>query len=191
MFNAPYPFCSLGKSDTNEKNPYKRMHYKFYAKHRTYLVTLEFYSFHLVAIKYCDVKDKHSRKAYSKIFNDDDAFRVIGTCFHIMYKYWRSNKNVNFVFYASLRDIAHELLIKKSIEPEKVPEFLEKYKRARYSIYRYGMVNLFSYEYFTPITDKKNCIYVLINKNHPKASDIIDPLTDYLLKNHDIIFDPE
>jgi len=191
MFNNPYPFCSLGKSETNEKNPYKKMHYKFYAKHRVYLVTLEFYSFNLVAIKYCDVKDKHSSKAYHKIFNDCDAFRVIGTCFHIMHQYWKKNTNVNFVFYASLREIRSELLNSKTIPEESLADFIEKYKRVRYIVYRYGMLNLFSYDYFTPISDRENCIYVIINKKHPKAAEIIEPLRVYLLKNHEIVFNPE
>jgi len=167
------------------------MFYKFYAKHRTYLVTLEFYSFHLVAIKYCDVKDKNMRNAYHKIFNDQDAYRVIGTCFHIMHKHWQRDPNVNFVFYASLRDITDELLSTKTIKEENVAAFKERYSRARYSIYRYGMVNLFPYDYFTQLSDKKNCVYVLINKKQTKPSIIIDNLKAFLLKNHDIIFSPE
>ena len=191
MFNSPYPYSSLGKADTNEKNPHKRMYYKFRAKHRTYLVTLEFYSFNLVAIKYCDLKEKDSKKAYHKIYNDRDAFRVIGTCFHIMHQYWQKDNNVNFVFYASLREIANELLDKKTVSESEVPKFIEAYKRTRYRIYRYGMVNLFSYEYFTPYEDRANCIYALVNKNENNAPAIINELTAYLLKNHNIIFNPE
>ena len=167
------------------------MFYKFRAKNRTYLVTLEFYSFHLVAIKYCDVKDKNSKNGYNKIFNDCDAFRVIGTCFHIMFDYWRKYQNVNFVFHASLREIKADLLLKKAIPEEKISEFIEKYRRGRYIFYRYGMVNLFSYEYFTQVTDRVNCIYALINKTNTDLGEIIEPLKEYLLKKHEIIFDPE
>ncbi len=45
MFNSHYPFISLGKAETNSLNPSKRIFYKFYARHRTYLVTMDVYSF--------------------------------------------------------------------------------------------------------------------------------------------------
>ena len=191
MFNAPYPFCSLGKTDTNGKDPYRKMYYKFYAAQRNYLVTFEFFSFGLVAVKYCDVKDKNSKYAYHKIFNDKDAFRVIGTCFHIMHQYWRKNNNVNFCFYASLRDIADEILKSKTLAPEDVDRFIHSYRRARYTIYRYGMLNLFPPDYFIPSSDRENCIYVLTNKNQKDPSQMMEALQDFLYKNHRVIFNPE
>ena len=190
MFDSPYPFCSLGKSDTNERNPHRKMFYKFYAKYRTYLVTLEFYEFQVVAIKFCDVKDKNSPKAYHKIFNDCDAPKVIGTCFHIMLHYWQKNKDVNFVFYASLRNITKELLERKNIPVADIPKFIDRYKRARYIIYRYGMVNLFSYDDFTQLSDKDNCVYALINKRQPDPGAIVSELEIFLRKNHNILFNP-
>lgn len=191
MFNQPYPFCCLGKAETTDKHLLKTIRYKFYARHRTYLVTFELYSFDIVAVKYCDVKDKRSRKAYHKVFNDHDAFKVIGTCFHIMHQYWKKNTNVNFMFYASLRDIQAQLLEKKTLAVDKIPSFIESYAKVRYSIYRYGMVNLFPYKYFTPVTEKKNCIYVLINKNEPRPSHVLSELIAYLSDHHDIIFNPD
>ncbi|MBC7554031.1 MAG: hypothetical protein H7257_08630 [Taibaiella sp.] len=191
MFNEPYPFLSLGKSQINEINLYKKYFYKFYARHRTYLVTLECYSFQMVAIKYCDVKDKNSSKAYHKIFNDCDAPRVIGTCFHIMLHFWQKNKDVNFVFYASMRKIAKELLDRKKLDETQIIPFIERYKRSRFSVYKYGMVNLFSYEYFIQLSDYENCVYVLINRNLKSPAMIINQLTKFLQDNHDILFIPD
>lgn len=190
MFDAPYSFCCVGKSQTNFRNPHKKVFYKFYAKHRTYLVTLEYYDFQMVAIKYCDVKDKNSPKAYHKIFNDCDASKVIGTCFHIMLHYWQKNKAINFVFYASLRSITNELLSKKTLSADEIPKFVERYKRTRYFVYRYGMINLFSYEYFTQLSDKENCVYVLMNKLQPNPELIMEELETFLRKNHNILFNP-
>lgn len=190
MFDSPYAFCSLGKSDTHLSDPYKKIYYKFYAKHRTYLVTLEFYSFQLVAIKYCDVKDKNNPRAYHKIFNDGDAPRVIGTCFYIMLQFWRKNRNVNFVFYASLRDMSNEVIERKVIDPIKLPDFIASFKRSRYSIYRYGMLNLFSYEHFTQYSDRENCIYVLMNKNEKAPDQVIDQLKSFLAQHHNVLFEP-
>lgn len=170
MFDAPYPFCNVGSASTTSKNPYKKIFYKFYARKRTYLVTFECYAFEVVAVKFCDVKDKRSKKAYHRIFDDGDAFRVIGTCFYIMLAYWRKNPNVNFVFYASLRDITEELLSKKTLALEQVPSFIANYQKTRYRIYRYGMVNLFSYEYFTAYSDRENCVYALINNPEHRQS---------------------
>ncbi len=152
---------------------------------------MEVYSFNLMAIKYCDVKDKGSGKACHKIFNDSDAIKVIGTCFHIMWKHWQKDNSVNFVFHASLRHMTEEILSKKAIPIALLPPFLENYRRAQYQIYRYGMLNLFSYEHFIPFSDKINCVYVLINRNQQNPYEIIDKLTSFLLEHHDILFDPE
>lgn len=190
MFDSPYPFINLGKSDTDKANPYRRFYYKFYAKHRTYLVTLEAFTIGLVAIKYCDVKDKNSKRAYQKIFKDYDAPKVIGTCFYIMLDFWRKNPMVNFVFYASLREVTEDVR-KKGLPDDELDQFIENYKRARFRIYRYGMLNLFSYEHFTPVVDSGNCVYILINKKEPDAASLMSRLRDYLVDNHDLIFDPD
>ena len=58
MFDKPYPFDYLGTKETLVPNPIQVVHYRFKAKQRRYLVTLEIFSYEVVAIKYCDVKDK-------------------------------------------------------------------------------------------------------------------------------------
>jgi hypothetical protein len=95
---------------------------------------------------------------------------------------------VNFIFYASLRDIKQHLAKSLKLKEQNQQEFIENYKRVRYRIYRYGMVNLFPYKYFTPIADTQNCVYVLINKKQDNASDIISELKHFLYENHDVLF---
>lgn len=191
MFDTPYSFFSLGTTKFSTANPHKKAFYKFRAQYRWYFVTLECYSFGMVAIKYCDWKDRKShRTAYHKLFNDGDAKRVIGTCFHIMLAYWRKNVDVNFIFYASLRDVAAHLLENKSLTIRQVAPFIERYKRVRFRIYEYGMINFFSEEYFSQLRDEGNCIYVLLNRNQDNAESIINELTKFLKDNHDIVFEP-
>lgn len=190
MFNSPYKFYYLGPDTQHlSSNPDTRLFYKFRAKHRTYLVTLEVYSFNLVAIKYCDLRHKGSKNAYDEIFNDGDASRVIGTCFHIMRAYFLKHRDVNFVFYASIRGITEQFIKNKKIAPIQLDFFIDQYRKVRYRIYRYGMLNLFPFEYFHQVEDKDNCIYALLNKKHDPAT-ILEDLRNYLLEHHDTIFTP-
>ena len=151
MFDQIYEFNSLGKTETLLKNPTHKHNYRFKAKYRDYHVIVEYYEFNFVAIKYCDRKDiKSPKTAYNKIFNDGDAIKVISTCIHIMFEVWKANKNLSFVFYAVPRDI---------IPPKKIldKEFLESYKRTRFKIYKYAMLNMFPPANFTHIDDYNNC----------------------------------
>lgn len=190
MFTNPYQFYPVGHKSTQLHNPYKKEYYNFKAKQRTYLVTLEYYQFDLVAIKYCDVKDKNAKNAYTKLFGDGDASRVIGTCFHIMHAVWKKQSNISFVFYASMRNVEQELFIekKKFTDSVKKKRFVENYKRARYNIYRYGMLNFFSQDYFIPVSDKENCIYVLLNRMAKSQEQAMAGLQQYLKENYDLIF---
>ena len=66
MFDKPYQFQFLGYRKAFLTEPSQKIHYRFKAQHRTYFVTLEIFSYGIAAIKYCDVKDKESKKAYNK-----------------------------------------------------------------------------------------------------------------------------
>jgi hypothetical protein len=182
MFDKPYQFQFLGNRKTFLTEPQKKIHYTFKAKHRTYFVTLEIFSYGIAAIKYCDVKDKESKNSYKKIFNDGDSFRVITTCLHIMLDYWQQNPNTSFAFYAVPRELKNTLLIqdaKRSLI----------YKKIRFRIYRYAMINLFAPKYFTQLTDNKNCLYVLLNKKQKKPKTTIKKMGSYLLDNYNLIFE--
>jgi hypothetical protein len=189
MFDSPYNFQKVAVNETLATNPTKKIYFKFKAKHRTYFVTLEVYSFDIVAIKYCDVKDKDSKNAYRKIFNDHDGFRVITTCLYIMLDYWKTNPTVTFAFYAVPRDFNKEKFNKKFIKEIDEQLFIEKYKKVRFNIYRYAMVNLFPPQNFVQLRDTKNCLYILLNKKQKKPKTTIDILGKYLLANYDMIFE--
>jgi hypothetical protein len=182
MFDKPYPFQPLGKRETFIAEPTQRTHYRFKASYRTYFVTLEIFSYGVAAIKYCDVKDKDSKNAYKKIFNDGDAFRVITTCLYIMLDYWKKNPNTSFAFYSVPRELQNTLLIEDI-------KNLEVYKKVRFRIYKYAMINLFSPTYFTQLTDEKNCIYLLLNKNQQNQKLTLTKMGEYLLNNYSLIFE--
>lgn len=179
MFDAPYSFSNLGHNATIFKNPVKKHIYKFKTGTRVYLVIFEVFDFGYVAVKYCARKDYGSHNAFTKIFNDYD-FKIITTCLFIMWDYWKMNPNVTFAFYAVLRN---------EILPEKVRNRnIEEYKKSRYNIYKYSMVNKFSHEFFTHIFDSKNCIYLLVNKKQRKPKTSFKSFTKYLKNNYDIVF---
>ena len=64
---AFYPFKRVSIGGTGLKDPIKQHLYQFQAKARKYLATVEEYSFGVHAIKYCGLKDRKSKKAYSII----------------------------------------------------------------------------------------------------------------------------
>jgi hypothetical protein len=174
MFDKPYDYHFINKVETGLPDPISKEFYRFKAKRRTYFVTLELYSFGITAIKYCDIKNKNSRRAYEKIFNDGDAFRVITTCIKIMWDYRKKNPKTSFAFYA-------------------VPRFAPKKEtRVRLNIYRYGMINIFKKNEFDHYQDVDNAIYLMLHNSMSMVSqdEIIRKLEEYLLSHHDIIFTP-
>lgn len=190
MFDNQYPYNYLGKKQTGLSNPITITQYRFKAKYRTYLVRIEEYSNGFYAIKYCDVKDKNNQAtAYEKIFNDGDFFRILATCVYIMFKLWEANPSISFVFYAVPRNITPSALAKKKIPGDNKLAFLNNYKRTRFNIYEYAMLNLFPPHKFTHVKDYQNSIYALVNK-HTEQVNMIESLGNFLLENHQIFFEP-
>lgn len=187
MFDKPYNFQKVSQRETLSKDPFKKIYYRFKASKRTYFVTLELYSFEIAAIKYCDIKDKDSKNAYTKIFNDGDAIRVVTSCLHIMKDYWAKNPDISFAYYAVLREFKEGL---KRAKGKDKPKIIGQYKRARFHIYKYAMINLFPPIHFTQYEDENNCMYVLLNKNQKEPKATLKKLSKYLFDNHDLIFEP-
>jgi len=190
MFDAPYSFQKIAECKTLLADPVKKLHYKFAAKHRRYFVTIEIFSFNLAVIKYCDVKDKDARHAYKKIFNDGDAFKVITTCLYIMLDHWKKYPTTSFAFYAVPRGLSASLINNLSLAAEEREKFISRYKNIRFNIYQYAMVNLFPPKYFTQLRDPVNSLYLLLNNEVRKLKIFLKHLEAYLLKQHDIIFEP-
>lgn len=191
MFDKPYSFQKLSTSKTFLNNPVEKTNYRFKAAQRTYFLTLEIFDFGLAAVKYCDVKDKDSRSAYKKIFNDYDAFRVIGTCLHIMLHYWKEHPFTSFAFYAVARDLNEMTDRNKKLKGKALQAYVEKYRKVRFRIYEEAMLNLFSPQYFTHVSDKKNDVYLLINKKQPDYRVMIQNTAAYLLENYDLLFNDD
>lgn len=186
MFDNPYLFVKVNIDHTSLPDPIKRVNYRFSARNRQYFVTLEYFSFKIIAVKFRDNKEKRSKKAYTRIFNDYDAFRVITTCLHIMFREWKDNPETSFAFYATPRKMNEDVpqIISNSAKKTK------EYQRARFNIYDYAMINLFPKTKFNHIRDKTNSLYVLLNKKHKKPKTSIKLMSAYLLQNNDMIFEP-
>lgn len=183
MFNKPYSFQKLGEKQTLLPEPVKKAYYRFKASKRTYFVILETFSYGIVAIKYCDVKDKNSRNAYKKIFNDGDAFRVITTCLFIMLSYWKEHPAVTFAFYAVPRE---NLNCESSKRRDST-----LFRNTRFRIYQYAMLNLFPPTKFIQLRDSTNCLYILLNKKQKKPKTTLKKMGSYLLANYEMIFSPD
>jgi hypothetical protein len=203
MFGSPYKFNFLGTSQRfGSKNLVSQSKYRFVAKHRKYFVVADHFDFNLIGIKYCDNKDRDSRNAYTKIFNekDSDASRVIATCISIMHSLWRENPFISFGFYATPRtmDINTIVSTKKFKDEAALNNYVERQKRTRFLIYEHAMINLFSPKNFFKLKDYDNSLYILLNKEIAKGKTYrkkeyqvkVEEIGKYLLNNHDIIFEP-
>ena len=186
-----YDIQFLGKKESLQKEPMEaKSIFRFKAAKRKYFDTVEHYNFGVSAIKYCDLRDKDSKNAYTKIFNDHDGFKVIATCIKIMHNLWKNDPKISFAFYASPRLVDLEKLNssrkKTALTNE---EYYEKYKRTRFNIYEHAMINLFPPKVFWKAKDWNNCIYVLLNKKRRKGASRLAQIGKYLLENHEIIFE--
>lgn len=180
----------LGKKQRFEEYITHLSEYRFKSKHRSYFVRVEHLTVGLVAIKYCDVKDLNSKNAYKKIFNDYDGGKVIASCIKIMHNLWKNEKNINFGFYAVPREIDIDTINPKRRNSLNSQAYLDKYIRSRFNIYEHAMINLFPPSSFWHIRDYKNCIYILLNKGTKSPTKKLQKLAEFLLKFHNIIFEP-
>jgi hypothetical protein len=169
-----YQFIKVSKEQTPYADPISLIKYRFQAKKRKYLVTLEEYSFGVHAIKYCGMKHRKQKNAYSLIYNDGDGIKVISTCLQIMLDMWRKNPEISFAFYA----------VPRSAEDEKSD------KKTRYRIYEQAMINLFSPRDFKHYMDVNSCVYVLLNRSAKNKKGIIEKIGKYLLSEYAVIFAP-
>jgi hypothetical protein len=191
MFDQPYPFDYLGPRETFVPDPIRKVLYRFKAEKRSYLVTFEIYSFDVVAVKYCGLKDRNAGNRFEKIYNDKDAFRVITTCLYIMLDYWRKNPDVTFSFYAVPRKFDESIVINKELSGRQLKKFIERYRKVRFAIYDYAMINLFPPTAFIALRDSKNAVYLLMNKKHKKPKITVQLFGRFLLDNYEMIFEPD
>ncbi len=168
-----YPFTRINNQSTGLKDPVRKILYRFKAKKRIYLVTIEEYSFGVHAIKFCGMKDRNHKDAYKKVYNDADGVRVISTCLHIMKQLWKRNPAISFAFYAVPK-------------PAGMPN-----ENARFDIYEYAMINLFSNTHFAHFKDRRHLLYVLLNKKHKRKKAVLRSIGRFLLSEFEMIFEPE
>jgi hypothetical protein len=170
-----YPFRRINREATALKNPVKIHRFQFQAKHRKYEVLVEEYTFGVHAIKYCGLKDRKSKKAYSMVYNDGDGIKVISTCLQIMLYMWKENPGISFAFFAV---------------PRVGQNAVNKNRKARYNIYESAMQNLFSPKDFRHYMDRTSFVYVLLNKSVRNKRATIEAMGKYLLSEYQLIFAP-
>lgn len=170
-----YPFEQVNIEDTSLRDPIRIIHFRFQAKKRKYLVTVQCFSFGVHAIKYCGLKDRNKGNAYSIIYNDGDGIKVISTCLQIMLLLWKRDPNISFGFYAV---------------PRVDPSPKKKNRKSRFNIYEKAMLNLFSPDDFRQYNDPRSMVYILLNKNVPNKRSVISQIGKYLLSEFDMIFKP-
>ncbi len=185
-----YQFQFLGRKEIISSQPIlAKSLFRFKAKFRTYLVNVEHFDFGLDVLKFCDRKDKKNKDAYTKTFDDYDAIKIFSTCLNIMVFLWRNNPKISFAYYAVPRPLKSK--VKNDLRRNKILEdvsYRDKFIRGRYNIYEHAMINRFPPRIFWKAQDYKNSIYVLLNKkDKPKRK--IKAIGEYLLKNHEIIFE--
>lgn len=190
MFDKPYPFEYLGLRETLMPNPVQKVLYRFNGEKRRYLVTFEVYSFGVVAVKYCGLKDQNAANRFERIYNDNDAFRVITTCLYVMLDYWRRHNDVTFAFYAVPRKFDDTVMREKNLTGRKLKNFTERFKKVRFAIYDYAMLNLFPPSAFILLRDSENAVYLLMNKKENRPKTIITEFSMFLFDNYEMIFDP-
>lgn len=191
MFDKPYPFEKAGKHSTLLGDPVEKVMYRFKAAKRKYLVILEIFSTGMAAIKFCDIKQRKNPKCFNHIYNDGDAIRVISTCLHIMHDYWRRNPAASFCFYAIPRVVTADPLAHKHLDATAAAQYLARYQNVRYAIYKYAMINLFSFDYFQQMRDSKNSLYILLNHLQKDKKKTMERLTHYLWNNYEMIFEED
>lgn len=177
FFEKPscYSFEHVNIESSSLAEPVRKHNFRFQAKKRKYLVTVEEYSFGVHAIKYCGLKEKGRGNAYSIIYNDGDGVKVISTCLQIMLYMWQRNPNISFGFYAV---------------PRVDPSPKKKNRKSRFNIYEKAMLNLFSPDYFRQYNDPRSLVYILLNNNVPNKRSVITQIGKYLLSEYKMIFEP-
>jgi hypothetical protein len=66
-----------------------------------------------------------------------------------------------------------------------------KLTTARFTIYKYAMINLFPPGHFTQLRDARNRIYVLLSKKQKKPKTGLRLAGNYLAENYEMIFDAD
>lgn len=89
-----------------------------------------------------------------------------------MLQEWQNDPGISFAFYAVPKEIG------------------EKNTEARFNIYSYAMVNLFSPRKFKHYMDLRNSLYVLLNTSIRNKKDTIINMGKYMLSQYEMIFEP-
>jgi hypothetical protein len=141
MFDAPYRFVKAAKkSDLSLPHLVSNTIYRFKARKRHYLVFIQLYNNNLFAVKFCDRHHKEDRTAYTHIYNDFDAFKIITTCLYIIQDFLNANPQASFGYYAVPRK---ESNYKQPLDALWKRKISKNFSKARYNIYQYMMVNKF------------------------------------------------
>lgn len=156
MFDSFYPCISLGN---HPRNPFvddadfiKTDIYRFDTEKRKFLVEVACYDNSIYIVEYYDRVDKNSKafNRYGKLLGDENASKIIRTCFQLMLQYLDNDPLASFAFMGS----------PTFIEGQQV-ELFQATKRFR--IYRFVAINLLGEDSFEQFEDENSSCYLIAN----------------------------
>jgi hypothetical protein len=148
-----YTLSFRGQADSNNR------------KGLRYIVRVEEYAHHFLAIKLYPKNLSLSQKKYQLLTGQNNMPRILATCLQIMKYFYQKNPYVSFGFIGS------------NSEDEEVSN------TKRYRIYRYAMEAFFSPTTFQHFVYEKQSAYILLNRQNAEK-DLLEKITIVLESIH-------
>jgi hypothetical protein len=156
MVNIGYPFLLKDKRGASGNFLMNTYIYVFHnCKNQKYIINVENYKYDFYHIKFHLKNHTASKNKYRIQTNTFDAFRIISTCFNVLFHIFEKNRYASFGF------------IGMSSKNEKIKE---NKQNKRFRIYRRKALNLFSENDFIHVENLDNNAYFLINRHNPEIN---------------------
>jgi hypothetical protein len=170
MVNPGYQFTLKDKKRSNNDVLLITHIYTFKnRKNQRYIVNVENYRYNFFVIKFHLKSDTYSKNKYCFQTNTFDAFRILSTCFNILYSIFEKNKLASFGFLCM---------------PSKNEIIKENKQNKRYRIYRLKALNYFSGNDFIHIENPIDNAYIIINKHNPEI-DLQNKIINMIIEYYD------
>lgn len=165
MFDSYYAIKCIGVTPVSAFDPngyglLKILHYKFSTyQAKDYLIYVYCYPQNLYVIEFFLREDKNSKQEskYGRVINNGNAWKVIRTCFEIIFELYRVCNDASFAFIGSPKTMDNEL-----VESVQVTQ--------RFKIYRYISINLLGEHSFEQYGDEQTSCYLIANNHKDKGA---------------------
>lgn len=195
MFDSCFKFICLGKNTSLVSEALScEWIYRFDdAYGNRYLVHLQCFHIDIVAVKFCDRKDKNKVSAYSIVYNDRQPFKIFSTVVNILVAFLKKHHQYSFGYFAAPRQLEYHAMQKdsKTVLRSKSNDFAGV--RGRY--YEYMMINKFNPLNFKAFFDSTNNLCVMINRKiHTSDQAVVsfaEIVVDYLARHFGLLLNPD